>query len=443
MKKLLIITYLLFHYLVTKAQVTYTSQNIEFISDLVSYADPRLNIWSQPTKHKEYVIYGNNSSIKFADISDPKHPKIVDSIAELFITSSFQKIDVQKNLCYILNSWGGMDVYNLQSLPDSVSYVGTIDLFSFPLSNSYFSGENLYKNFGSNIGVINFSDFFNPVLTDSLVTDIPNLGNCLLLNVYNDTLYTSYGPKGVYIFAFINHKFSIIDSIPHNFPSLVSNYSNCVSANKKTLCAFYKPTTLNAKFYSKNSNRKYEFAGEYQLMPSTNTVIPKFINNDWLAASNYQDGLYIYDVSDLKNIKKTGSFNCKKNALSQYNSGVADYLFGLPSGLLIVRQLNGGLFILDPKKAMPYKAPEIIEAQLNYNLSVYPNPCNEGFSIQLKRDFSSKLNLYDLQGITMYQKEYSSDIADYISTKELEEGNYILKIDGNEGQLTQKIIVRH
>ncbi|MGZ4100144.1 MAG: T9SS type A sorting domain-containing protein [Bacteroidia bacterium] len=45
--------------------------------------------------------------------------------------------------------------------------------------------------------------------------------------------------------------------------------------------------------------------------------------------------------------------------------------------------------------------------------------------------------------MSLYKRIYNGNINDFISTLNIPEGNYILKIEGNEGQLTSKIIIKH
>ena len=433
-----------------QAQSLYTGENIEVLNHLTGGSAPTTTNpikykactgWHQAATGREYVIYNFESKLYFTDITNPKIPVNVDSVSFGYP----QKIEVSGNYCYVFFSELEIARYDLRYLPDSVS---NTNWYFFDWTNNLlnrFEKNKMYQKRPSDIVVFSLKEFTPPNSGDTLKKFIKHLGAITRINVKDNFIYASSYSNGLYIIKYdsINHSFSLTDSLFHNFPNIIKNYNNCINQNSTVICTVYDPTTIEANFYVKQNNGKYKLEKSNQLMPSTYSITPQFVSNDWLLASNIQDGLFVYDVSDLNNIKKTGFFNTRSAETNTNNTGIESYYSGLPSGNILALDKKNGIFILDAKKAMPSKIPTVIEPILSYELSTFPNPCNEGFTVQLKRDHPSSLSIITDLGVQIYQTEYSSNINDFISTKDLLEGNYILKIEGNEGQLTQKIIVKH
>lgn len=430
----------------TYSQSTYTTQNIDVLLNIKGYSSStttplyqQCKGWVDNKNKKEYAIYNCNEKTYFVDITKISEVRKVDSITITGLNDPVN-IYIENNRLYLTISNIFTFIYSLNYFPDSIKYIG--QSWDVEYNNCVIKNNNMFKYRNGKLIVYDISDPTTPIGIDTLENDISHLKGNKSFFIKNDTIYLPYGSKGLYIIDYKNHKFSIIDSLPHNFSNVVSNYAVAVSNNNKTLCTFYSPVTLDANFYYLKNNNSYSFERSKALTFTNHTVTPGFIDNDWLLISNSVEGLLVYDVTDLNDIKKTGYFNSYDITLPN-KTGIESYYTGLPSGNILVLDKQQGLFVLDAKKAMTKIIVEPPSPQFNYSLSIFPNPCNESFSIQLKRDFESKLIIYDPSGKQIFQKDYSSTINDVIDTKDLKEGEYILKIEGKEGQLTQKIIVLH
>jgi hypothetical protein len=159
-----------------------------------------------------------------------------------------------------------------------------------------------------------------------------------------------------------------------------------------------------------------------------------------MAVYTASEGISIFDVSNVNSIRKSGLFSSFiPNVSLQQQGGVTSALFGLRNNKIIAYDPIKGIFILDPLEAMKRSTSE---PTLYYDLETFPNPCSDQLQLKLKRDYASTASLYDLSGKMIWKKEYNSNINDKINTSLLKENEYILRIEGNEGQITKKIVVK-
>ena len=82
---------------------------------------------------------------------------------------------------------------------------------------------------------------------------------------------------------------------------------------------------------------------------------------------------------------------------------------------------------------------------MSSNFSVYPNPNNGTFHIQLNEVVSDfKISIFDVTGKTVYTNEFSqnSDLVKEIKIEEeISKGIYFMNIKTNDGLVTKKIII--
>jgi hypothetical protein len=384
----------------------------------------------QPSKEREYLIYGCQFRTYIADITDPSSPQVIDSVDVPFNTAT-----VSGDSCYLryaFSSW----VWDLSTLPTKAGLL-TIWM-NKPLTNPVISGNRLY-NFYKQISIYDISDRLNPVLIDSSRADFPTLPWPQRPVVKNDTIYFSDASSGFYRMYYdqSSSKFVLADSISVATPN-ISIYSSCVSASGNVFL-FYDPGTLSTPVF-KYENGNYTKLREFSFSKTSLNQNCSHLGNDWLAVYTTSEGISIFDVSNANAIRKTGLFSSfKPNVPLQQQGGVTSALFGLRNNKIIAYDYIKGIFILDASEAMQRATPE---PTLYYDLETFPNPCSDQLQLKLKRDYASTASLYDLSGKIIWKKEYSSNINDKINTSLLKENEYILRIEGNEGQLTKKIIVK-
>ncbi|MGZ3918940.1 MAG: T9SS type A sorting domain-containing protein, partial [Bacteroidia bacterium] len=266
--------------------------------------------------------------------------------------------------------------------------------------------------------------------------DIPEITTINSLSKNNDTLYASCGTHGLFILRYdpALNKFFLMDSVPNS--SNQNSYYNHFVLNNILIKTQYPYSTEDDIYL--NNNGVYSFNNNALFLPGDMKKYFCDLNNKWVISYN-NVGLFLYNIDNILNPVKLGSFSTY-NSSSGISNAVINCM-GNHNGKYVIALNNvNGIYILDPAEAIKTTEKEPL---LDYNLLTFPNPANTGFTVQLKRDYPATLTLNSLNGISLYKRIYNGNINDFISTLNIPEGNYILKIEGNEGQLTSKIIIKH
>ncbi|MBL4651374.1 MAG: choice-of-anchor B family protein [Flavobacteriales bacterium] len=322
--------------------LTYT-QNL---SDVWGYVD---------TSGNEYALVGIFDGFSVVDISTPSVPTEV--FFEPGVSSTWRDIKTWDNHAYITTEGGdGLMIVDLSSLPGNttlttVMYTG-VDYPFQEAHNIYIDENGIAYIFGadySNGGAIMLDLTQDPMAPIEVgIYDDIYLHDGM---VRGDTLY------GSHIYAGIQ---SVID---------ISDKSNPVM-----LASWETPNTFahncwisdDGNYVYTTDEREYAYIGAYDISDLNNVVetdrwqsnpgtgtIPHnthFINN-YLVTSYYNDGVSIVDVSNPTNLVEVANFDTEPtlagNEAGGYEGvwGVSPYL---PSGNLIVTDINNGLFILGP-----------------------------------------------------------------------------------------------
>ena len=77
------------------------------------------------------------------------------------------------------------------------------------------------------------------------------------------------------------------------------------------------------------------------------------------------------------------------------------------------------------------------------NLQVYPNPSQEGFTINVKNDNNEtiQLSILDIQGRIVYRDIFSKQFSKFYTKDFLQSGMYIIRIESNHRTISKKLIV--
>ena len=113
------------------------------------------------------------------------------------------------------------------------------------------------------------------------------------------------------------------------------------------------------------------------------------IKDNYVYVSHYHDGLYIWDISDPSNPVVAGSFDTYlPEDHSSYRGAWGVYPL-LPSGNILVSDMQAGLFVLSPLQNQNSNLNDI-----ENNILIFPNPFVDEINIKttnLKMDVGWKL----------------------------------------------------
>ncbi len=335
------------------ALVTYAQQNIVFRSNLSYNGNALSNIGGYADgAGNEYALVGYEQGLSIVDVNDPANPIVVVDVPGT--QSSWREVKTWQHYAYVTTEGccNGLQIVDLSYLPDSVSVkywdggaplnnnLQTIHALHVDQGYVYLYGSNLFN--GSAL-VVDLSDPWNPVYQGHTPGTYIHDGY-----VRNDTLWGAHIYDGY---------FAVYD---------LSNKSNPVLlASQLTPTQFTHNTWLNdagtVLFTTDENSGSYLGAyditdlsniielDQVQLTPGSGSIIHNTHTlNDYEVVSWYKDGVAIVDVSRPDNMIITGHYDTyAQGAGNGFNGAWGVYPF-LPSGNLVVSDIDNGLFVLTP-----------------------------------------------------------------------------------------------
>lgn len=172
------------------------------------------------------------------------------------------------------------------------------------------------------------------------------------------------------------------------------------------------------------------------------------IKGDFVHISYYNDGYWIFDISDPYQPTLAGYYDTFPSAQSNDNRGAWGVYPYLPSGNVLISDRNNGLFVLDPSEALGENPTGISETPLpTQNIKVYPQPAAHSFVIELPATYTShtECTLFDLYG-KMYPLQLAPLHANSFQVapeNPMLEGMFFLKIkNGRDSEVVKVLLER-
>lgn len=410
-----------------EAQVTYDAQNISLFSnwdDPAVAAEPVYNIryngvwgWHDGAGH-EYALIGASSGVYFVDVTDPSAPVTADFVPGFRSNCIWREIKTYDHYAYLVSddaAPNSFQIVDLQYLPDSVSVVYDGNSI-FERSHTIFvDGNKLYcgtvkgGQFSSTaaMAVFDLTNPVQPVLLRKLNSDFPSLLSSNQVHdmfVRNDTVYASCGYDGLYIFKYNTtaNNFSLLGSIT-SYPSQGYNHSSALTDDGNTLVFMDEvPNGLPVKVFDVSDFSNMNLLSTFKSNPgAVATPHNPFMVGTTCFIAYYQDGLQVYDVTNPQQPVRSGYFDTHYQTAmgGPYPSPAYQGAWGaypyLPSGNVLVSDMQNGLFILDVASA----TTGVDEFSGKSGLQIGPNPveAGSGFSIHSSSEISHVF-MYDMQG---------------------------------------------
>ncbi len=340
---------------------SFAQLNMTYISNL-SYDIDVNDIWGYAAPDgTEYALVGTVDGLSIVSLADPVNPIEVDFIAGQ--NTTWRDIKTWSTFAYVTNeSGGGLAVVDLTNLPNSTtSYYWTPDVFgegNLSACHNIFIDEFGYGylagcNFGPQQPLINgggnlFVDFFtdpaNPVLVGKTPPryshDAYARDNILYSSDINDGFFTIYDVTDKSNPIELATQATDFNFTHNSWLSDDGNYLFTTDELANAPIGSYDVSDLN--------NIK-----ELDLFVPSETlgegVIPHNVHvwGDWLIISYYTDGCIIVDASRPDNLVEVGNFDTYIPESTGFFGAWGAYPF-LPSGLVLVSDIENGLYVLEP-----------------------------------------------------------------------------------------------
>jgi choice-of-anchor B domain-containing protein len=333
--------------LLTLPLISMAQKNTSLVGHL-AYPEVELNdVWGYvDAQGREYALVGTREGVSIVSLTDPAQP------AELFylpgIETAWRDLKTHNSFAYVSNEGGdGIRIIDLTYLPDSVSYKDTILNGVKTAHNVYIDEGYLYvpgtNNFNGGFAIFDLNpDPWNPVFRsaydDFYVHDV---------YVRNDLAYSAEITKG---------QLRIIDVSDKSNPQPLGDAQYPDAFTHNTWLNDAGDVCYTTDEYGAGYLMAWDVAdpGDIQLLDrirsslSDEEAIPHNVHvlNDFLVTSYYRDGLHIVDANRPGNLVEVGYYDSSPLVGDGFNGAWGAYPF-LPSGLVLVTDIEEGLFVLD------------------------------------------------------------------------------------------------
>jgi len=332
--------------------------------------------WVDPATSKEYAIMCTNQGTTFIDISDPANAIVLGTLNTKTVNSSWRDVKVRNGIAYIVSEATdhGMQVFNLEKLKN---------ISDPPLT---FTEDAFYDGFGSahNIVINEESGFAYAVGTKTFnggphFIDIntpfrpKEAGGYAEGNYSHDAQVVTYqGPDTAYtdkeiLIGSNETEVIIVDVTDKENPVKISSiaYPNIGYTHQGWFTDDFKYFLLGDELDEQNFGGKtrtiiFDFTDldnpllHFEHFGATDAIDHNgYVKGNLFYQANYTAGVRILDISSIenKNINEIGYFDTHpENDISGFDGAWNVYPY-LPSGNIIISDINRGLFVIRKSKS--------------------------------------------------------------------------------------------
>ena len=357
-------------------------------------------IWGLAEGGREYAVIGSTMGTHIFDITDPAN---VDT--SVFIPGAATGLSIVHRDFHDYNGYlyivcdedsqltlSTLQIVDLSFLPDSAPVVYSSNAL-FRNSHNIFidsATARLYacgvRPSGNRLEIYSLADPVNPVLIEAYDKGRHDV------YVRNDTAYLNDGNQGFFVVDFetpgnpisLGSLTSYIDS-GYNHSGWLSDDGSVYALADENFGHSIK--LLDVSDLSNMSVLSTISSGIAPLSIPHNLIIKGSI----LYASYYNDGLYIFNIADPLNPVTTGYYDTstEPHLDGKYRGAWGVYPL-LPSGLILVSDMQNGLFVFDGSAAT---AIEISTEESESLTKIYPNPFQESLSIHINSEWNRSVSI--------------------------------------------------
>jgi choice-of-anchor B domain-containing protein len=390
--------------------------------------------WGFKINETEIAVIGSTEGTHFFDVTDPQNSTEVAFVAGSYTGSGVIHRDFHDYNGYLYvvcdeGSTSTLQIMDISNLPNSVSTVYDSDSL-FQKSHNIFidtASAKLYvcavkHNNPSSFKAMEIYSLSNPILPNLIYT-YDEVGHVHDAYVLNDTAYLNCGNDGFRIVDF--HYLDLPGGIaPTELATLTSypdagyNHSGWLSDDGNTYAMQDENHGYDVKLLDVSDFNNISVISTFNSGMNAQCMAHNgIIKGDLLYLAYYHDGLRIIDISDPSTPTQVSNYDTYSP--SSYNSykGAWGVYPNLPSGNIIVSDMQSGLYILDC--TIPVNTIESINPHFN----IYPNPTKDCFNVNTQ---ANRIEIYDISGRKIMNKTIFTERKIY--REDISNGLYIYRL---------------
>ena len=398
-------------------------------------------VWGFVQNDHEFAVIGSTQGTHIFDVTDPQNSIIVASINGGSTSSQVVHRDFHTYEGYLytvadeMNS-STLQIIEVKNLPNSFNVVydsndlitRSHNIFIDEANAIMYSCGGMINGSPNYLSLISLNDPENPVL----ISQYNDHGYVHDIFVKNNIGYLNCAENGLHIVDFFQPSSPVTLGSLTDYPFKGYNHSGWLSENNTYVFADenhgYKLKVCDVS----NANEIQVLSTILSDVDDSSIAHNIIINENLLYVSHYYDGLWVWDISDPQNVTYVTSYDTYplENGNS-YKGAWGVYPF-LPSGNILVSDMQFGLFVLSPPNL------NSLDEEMT-NLEVYPNPVYDEFIVKTKTNDSKTIVIHDIFG-KVYFTQTSSETDFRIYSSNFSNGIYYVKVYDKDSVESVKMI---
>ena len=409
-------------------------------------------IWGTVANGVEYAILGTTLGTHFIDVSDPSQPNNIITInggstGPAIIHRDYHDLN---GYLYAVSDEGGLStlqIMDLSFLPDSVPVVYDSREFIRRSHNIFIdtSSAIMYSCISDGTDVsfapLRLFDVSNPFQPE-VIADYSSISNFNFSQVHdayvqNDTAYLNCGPHGFLIADFADPLApkGLTILTPDDYEQSGYNHSGWLSEDGQTYFMADEDWDMDIKVLDVTSLPDLTVIDTIDAGSENIYSIPhnQIVLGDYLYSSYYYDGLQVWNISDVNNIERVLYFPTSNIEPRENFEGAWGVYPFLPSGLILVSDMQEGLFVIEGVENTLSTTTNIDKLQSEWQIS--PNPSSGQFVIDYNSDLKNvQLELFSTDGQKIQNLKRDNQL-------ELADGIYMVRLTSGQNQSSKKIFI--
>ena len=413
-------------------------------------------VWGLVVNNKEYAVIGSTDGTHFIDVETVTEVAYVAGAVQGGVIIHRDYDDYNGYLYAVADEGNAstLQIMDFSYLPDSVSVV-------YDSNAALNRAHNIFIDKGAG-RMYALAVKFNQGLKAMAIYDISTPTNPVNLGDYNtfggntvnhvhdayvqnDTAYLNCGGKGFHVVDFSDVMNPVTLGSMMTYPGQGYNHSGWLDSRGGYYYMADEDHGKPIKVVQVSDFQDLQVVQTMDAGATHNFSIPhnQIYHNELLFSSYYYDGLQVFDVSNpLQPTRKYYFDTYLDPARQSYEGAWGVYPF-LPSGKILVSDMQSGLYVLELPGYTNTNAIKDIA-----DLKIFPQPFNNSLNIQLNNPFEQdeiQVSLMDITGklvanlgihsVVSGENQFSLNVNEGLA-----KGVYILNISGQHINLSRKVV---
>ncbi len=407
-------------------------------------------VWGYARDGREYGIIGSTMGTHIIDVTPGD---IQGPVA--FIAGNFQGGDVvhreyktYRDRLYAVTDEGPgtLQIIDLRQLPDSAPVLYDSNMLFSRAHSIWIDTTNarLYTHYGNtDFAIWSLADPDAPTLLLKPQFSVPwwnsAVGGVHDAYTVNNITYTN-DVNAMHIIDFSNVNTPVLLGSLTNYPQPGYNHSGWLHDNGWLYVMADETHGLDLKLFDVSDPTDIQFIDTLGTDRGPGSIVhnPCF-QGDMLHVAWYEDGYWLWNVADPANAQLVGFYDMHPEPYSFSYKGAWGVYPYLPSGHVLISEMQHGLFVLDISQAVGLSPKPSNSAELH----VWPNPTAAVTYISVPSTFHGQVDLVlrDAQGRnlrTWQAHVFGSGLA--IDLRGMEEGNYFVELSNAEQRAVARVV---